>query len=214
MRWRSRKGAHGSSLATSLATAGDHLGATHGLGAGRVHGVAVPVHLWAGSVLGAARGPGPLGRRSQAGKGARWCRVRGDLPAWRVTSPLHPVRRSQGRLAARGPGRRRRGMGRRGRCSGNAWRCLPAGAHCTRSAGTPGAPHFLGLPPRSRFWVSARGIPRGGVSACGGGVFLYHFFRGGLDDEPAVLRNTGDASVRSVGKRRAFSCARKPGPQR
>ena len=66
-RWRSRKGAHGSSLATSLATAGDHLGATHGLGAGRVHGVAVPVHLWAGSVLGAARGPGPLGRRSQAG---------------------------------------------------------------------------------------------------------------------------------------------------
>jgi hypothetical protein len=132
--------------------------------------VAVPVHLWAGSVLGAARGPGPLGRRSQAGKGARWCRVRGDLPAWRVTPPLHPVRRSQGRLAARGPGRRRRGMGRRGRCSGNAWRCLPAGAPCTRSAGTPGAPHFLELPPRSRFWVSARGIPRVGVSVCGGSV--------------------------------------------
>ena len=180
-RWRSRKGAHGSSLATSLATADDHLGATHGLGAGRVHGVAVPVHLWAGSVLGAARGPGPLGRRSQAGKGARWCRVRGDLPAWRVTPPLHPVRRSQGRLAARGPGRRRRGMGRRGRCSGNA-----GGGVCRRALtvrdrpGLRGGAAFFGTPPRSRFWVSARGIPQGWVSACGGEVFLYHFFRGGV----------------------------------
>ena len=32
-----------------------------------------------------------------------------------------------------------------------------------------------------------------GVSACGGEVFGYHFFRGFLDDEPAVLQNTGDA---------------------
>ena len=34
-------------------------------------------------VGGAARGPSSLGRRSQAGKGARRCRVWGDLPAWR-----------------------------------------------------------------------------------------------------------------------------------
>ena len=81
------------------------------------------------------------------------------------------------------------------------------------SIGTPGVPQKTGTPPPVRDLATARGIPRGGGSACGGGVFLYHFFRGGLDDEPAVLRNTGDASVRSVGKRRAFSCARKPGPQ-
>ena len=177
-RWRSRKGAHGSSLATSLATAGDHLGATHGLGAGRVHGVAVSVHPGAGPVLGADRGPGSLGRRSQAVKGARRCRVRGNLPAWRVP-PLHPfgAHRGVSRLAVLvGVGA---GWGGGVAVQETRGRCLPAGAHCTRSAGTPGAPHFLGLPPRSRFWVSARGIPQGWVSACGGEVFLYHFFRGG-----------------------------------
>ena len=40
-------------------------------------------------------------------------------------------------------------------------------------------PRFLGLPPRSRFSVSARGIPRGGVSACGGEVFFVPLFQGG-----------------------------------
>ena len=60
--------------------------------------------------------------------------------------------------------------------------------------GLRGRAAFFGTPPRSRFWVSARGIPQGWVSACGGEVFLYHFFRGGvLDDEPAVLRNAGGA---------------------
>ena len=173
-RWRSRKGAHGSSLATSLATADDHLGATHGLGAGRVHGVAVPVHLWAGSVLGAARGPGPLGRRSQAGKGARWCRVRGDLPAWRVTPPLHPVRRSQGRLAARGPGRRRRGMG-------SLFRKRVAGGRSLYEIGRDsGGAAFFGTPPPVPLLGQREGDPAGvGLCVRWRGFFV-PLFQGGV----------------------------------
>ena len=45
------------------------------------------------------------------------------------------------------------------------------------SIGTPGVPQKTGTPPPVRDLATARGIPRGGVSACGGGVFLYHTYR-------------------------------------
>ena len=163
-RWRSRKGAHGSSLATSLATADDHLGATHGLGAGRVHGVAVPVHLWAGSVLGAARGPGLLGRRSQAVKGARRCRVRGNLPAWRVP-PLHPfgAHRGVSRLAVLvGVGA---GWGGGVAVQETRGRCLPAGAHCTEIGRDSGGAAFFGTPPPVPLLGQREGDPAG-VGLC------------------------------------------------
>ena len=43
--------------------------------------------------------------------------------------------------------------------------------------GTPWVPQNSGTPPPVRDLATARGIPRGGVSACGGGVFLYHTYR-------------------------------------
>ena len=116
-------------------------------------------------------GPAPTGRQ---GRATVPCAGRSPGLA-RIPPPFFspPVRRSQGRLAARGPGRRRRGMGRRGRCCRKRWAVSAGGRSLYEiDRGLREPPRFFGLPPGPAFHGS-RGRSRVGGSLCAAAVFFY-----------------------------------------